>query len=850
MSRTSSQRRSKDDNSSQTTRSQQAQSYPHGQPQQHQQCRDSASVASSEASTRRSSTRSPEPTIEEIEEDSDNNERKDHARRFKLASAILCLCILSFVLQTELTKFVQTSMGYHKPYFILWISHSFWSIVLPFQFLYTTYIARTRPRSLGTLRDRTEYFANLIRQSTSNLYHNRNVAYNAVESDSPRASMSPQSPSSPSPTPSSNPSSLPSQASTMHSASVPHSSAFTAREKLQLNRYLFCMIFGMTTLFMVPSYLWYFCVALTSMANLTAIYNTACFFAYLFSILFLREKIVRNKVLAVMLSLVGVAIIGLTSRGAVDSGEGGEDAAKTAANKSGILGDVLSLLGAALYGFEEVMYKKYSSPKIHSVTFANTMTGCMGLVTLLMLWFPLPILHFAKHEIFELPTRNEFLVVLMIATLGLVYNGCFMIVMSLTSPVFAAVGVMATIPLVALTDWAVFGEKIGWGNIVGGISILVGLEVKAILYTTQQQSTQTSSQMPLQTSSSLDTSEKKYKTVLQPTQEPQNRNNMTPASGQARNNPFTISGTSTPSTQPPSASNTRSTIFKFGNSTSPSKPILVATKSRLSSSPKLSPYHEKTPSSTPLGPTGQSPAEDQSGNVSYNADDFPDDLFLDIDDEDQDLDIASTPSKSSSTLNNYSKAPEQVIMQEPYRPQELNRQNNVFGGSSKTDKQRHGVYSTDALTATKSPVASPSPSLALIVPSTLTGRLASANFDLDKQASPVLHGSPVVVDRSTGRATSMPAVDTKDSRSPWTEYKELSVNAGEGSSSRPTAHDTVVKGGNAAMSGFTRSRDLIERKAQSGAKRSISSSAIQHNSNKIGKRRIPGPAGNLPKLVM
>lgn len=91
------------------------------------------------------------------------------------------------------------------------------------------------------------------------------------------------------------------------------------------------------------------------MANLTAIYNTACFFAYLFSILLLKEKIVRNKVLAVVLSLVGVAIISLTSRSSSNPDD--EDSAKASANKTGLLGDMLSLVGAALYGFEEVRKK-------------------------------------------------------------------------------------------------------------------------------------------------------------------------------------------------------------------------------------------------------------------------------------------------------------------------------------------------------------------------------------------------------------------------------------------------------------------------------------------------------------
>ncbi|KAF9355942.1 hypothetical protein BGX26_005906 [Mortierella sp. AD094] len=210
------------------------------------------------------------------------------------------------------------------------------------------------------------------------------------------------------------------------------------------------------------------------MANLTAIYNTACFFAYLFSAMLLKERIVLNKVLAVFLSLLGVAIISLTVR---DSTAPEGDASGNSRSASSILGDVLALIGAALYGFEEVIYKKYASPKVHPVVFANTLTGLMGVVTFTMLWVPIPLLHWIGHEVFELPTLSELSSILMIATLGLIYNGCFMIVVSQTSPVFAAVGIMATIPLVALTDWVLFSETVGWGNIVGGISILVGFTI-------------------------------------------------------------------------------------------------------------------------------------------------------------------------------------------------------------------------------------------------------------------------------------------------------------------------------------------------------------------------------------
>ncbi|RHZ79029.1 hypothetical protein Glove_152g17 [Diversispora epigaea] len=48
----------------------------------------------------------------------------------------LLICIVAFVLQTELAQFVQTGNMYNKPYFILWVVHSSWLIMLPIQFAF------------------------------------------------------------------------------------------------------------------------------------------------------------------------------------------------------------------------------------------------------------------------------------------------------------------------------------------------------------------------------------------------------------------------------------------------------------------------------------------------------------------------------------------------------------------------------------------------------------------------------------------------------------------------------------------------------------------------------------------
>jgi len=212
-------------------------------------------------------------------------------------------------------------MGYQKPYFILYISHSFWAMALPAQFLYTAYFSPTIPASFTSLQDRFSYFAWMVQKSTSDLYHRkRDYAMVGAAASEPAATS-------------------------------PPTHGHLSREDQGLWRHLFWVTFGMTILFMLPSYLWYTCIGLTSMANLTAIYNTSCFFAYLFSVLLLNEALVLNKVLAVFLSLLGVVVISLTTQSEGENMTLDPDTGRTAAS---FLGDILALLCAALYGFEEV----------------------------------------------------------------------------------------------------------------------------------------------------------------------------------------------------------------------------------------------------------------------------------------------------------------------------------------------------------------------------------------------------------------------------------------------------------------------------------------------------------------
>jgi drug/metabolite transporter (DMT)-like permease len=213
----------------------------------------------------------------------------------------------------------------------------------------------------------------------------------------------------------------------------------------------------------VPGYIWYISVNLTTMAKLTAIYNTSCFWAYVFSIILLSESIKLEKIIATFLSIAGVAIMTFYATEHKDQ----------KGNSIIVIGDLIACFGALVYGLYQVLYKKLGSPPTPSFLFANTLTGLMGVYTFLVLWIPIPILHFTGIEIFELPDSGTFGYILLMAIAGVFFNASLMLVIALTSPLFAAIGVMLTIPIVAWVDLLVINTPITASTVIGSFCILI-----------------------------------------------------------------------------------------------------------------------------------------------------------------------------------------------------------------------------------------------------------------------------------------------------------------------------------------------------------------------------------------
>ena len=161
---------------------------------------------------------------------------------------------------------------------------------------------------------------------------------------------------------------------------------------------------------------WYVAVDLTTASDLTAIYNCSAFFAYVFSIPLLHDKLRFDKIVSVGVAIAGVLIVAYGDGGSVKQSDAtGETASRglgSRADEGGLpyraIGNLIIGVGSMLYGLYEVLYKKLACPPEgtspgRGLIFSQLLGSSIGAFTLLVLWIPLPLLHITGLETFQLP---------------------------------------------------------------------------------------------------------------------------------------------------------------------------------------------------------------------------------------------------------------------------------------------------------------------------------------------------------------------------------------------------------------------------------------------------------------
>ena len=292
-------------------------------------------------------------------------------RKYTYAAFFLGLSLVSFVIQTETAVYIQHDLGWNKAYCMLYFTHGSWSLLWPAMLL----ILRVQKRHVP--------WKSFWRRHT---YLLRTTAQMVESGDLHLTSRESQK------------------------SPIPYILRTTA---------------FVTTALTVAGGSWYVAVDLTSASDLTAIYNCSAFFAYAFSIPLLRDKLRFDKIMSVGVAIAGVLIVAYG-----DSGQSKDDASRDpkckapedGEAKNRLLGNIIIGIGSVLYGLYEVLYKKYACPPEgaspgRGMVFAMTFGSLIGSFTLLVLWIPLPILHFMGIETFAFP-RGEAAWMLLISVLA------------------------------------------------------------------------------------------------------------------------------------------------------------------------------------------------------------------------------------------------------------------------------------------------------------------------------------------------------------------------------------------------------------------------------------------------
>ncbi|EMC98607.1 hypothetical protein BAUCODRAFT_136882 [Baudoinia panamericana UAMH 10762] len=330
-------------------------------------------------------------------------------KRYTYAACFLAVSLVSFAVQTETAVYIQHNLRWNKAYCMLYFTHGSWAVLWPTQLLILRLQKWHQPWPAFWRRH-----VQLIRQTAQMIEH-RSLELSPVQ-----------------------------------------------QKKSPLPYFIRTTAF-VTCALTIAGGSWYVAVDLTTASDLTAIYNCSAFFAYAFAVPMLGEKLKLSKIIAVGVAIVGVLVVAYGDTGTPKhgsksgSGTGGIHAPDDEEASNRTLGNIVIGVGSVLYGFYEVLYKRVACPPEgcspgRGMVFANTFGSLIGCFTLLVLWIPLPILHFTGLERFELP-RGEAAWMLCISVLAnAVFSGSFLVLISLTSPVLSSVAALLTIFLVALCD--------------------------------------------------------------------------------------------------------------------------------------------------------------------------------------------------------------------------------------------------------------------------------------------------------------------------------------------------------------------------------------------------------------
>ncbi|KAL5495427.1 hypothetical protein ACEPAI_890 [Sanghuangporus weigelae] len=357
------------------------------------------------------------------------------------ATVVFVFMLIAFVAESQLTEYVESDLNYRHPYLLLYMAHVSLVFIFPLHLLYLRWTTSLPMKA---------YVRGLARAMKAHLTSKYIPA--------------------------------PLDLGDSGASSFP-----TAR--------LFSIIAWCTLGLTIPALLWFAALNYASVSDVTAIWNSNAFWAYVISVKLKHSAWEPRRLAAVVVASLGVVVVIYGSKQSSDASDSDDIRAP-------FIGNMLTLIASVGYGFYQVLYNMYAIPPSEAedergawrrlsfssdsveealveseVTeginlvgdivypppfglYANALTTGMGILTVLILWIPLPLLHMTDIEPFAWPKDLKTLIAIFgICLSALTFLATFMISLGVWGPIITSVGNLLTIVLVIISD-LIFGNAI------------------------------------------------------------------------------------------------------------------------------------------------------------------------------------------------------------------------------------------------------------------------------------------------------------------------------------------------------------------------------------------------------
>ncbi|KAI1076080.1 hypothetical protein F5B20DRAFT_557445 [Whalleya microplaca] len=212
------------------------------------------------------------------------------------------------------------------------------------------------------------------------------------------------------------------------------------------------------------------CLEYTSVASVTILTSTSSVWTLVFCAAMRIEAFSVRKLVGVLASLAGIALISSMDLSASDN-DGSRGNFPHKSQRQIAIGDAMAFFSAVIYGLYVVVMKVRigNEERVNMPLFF----GLVGIFNILLLWPLFFILHFTGIEPFELPPNGKIWSIIMLNSISsFISDISWAYAMLLTTPLVVTVGLSLTIPLSLIGEMIQYAQYSSFVYWIGALIVL------------------------------------------------------------------------------------------------------------------------------------------------------------------------------------------------------------------------------------------------------------------------------------------------------------------------------------------------------------------------------------------